>query len=214
MRYIKKVIWVVAVLLICVFAVSYSEKKSAAYLMGLLCGIIFCVLFLALLKWVAGRLGGRIELKCREHAYDERQLLARGKAYRAAFLTLVAFLLMASLLAEGFELPLFMSFCGMWIGVCLSVAVFAVICIWKDAYMSLYENVRGVILLLSAIGILNIGTGMRAIWEKQPLLENGTISLKYTNLVVGALLCVILAVFCARVLYNKKESEEDEESGS
>lgn len=214
MRYIKKMIWIVAVLLICVFVDSCIEKKSAAYLLGLLCGLIFSVLFFVFLKWVAGKLGGRIELKCREHAYDERQLLARGKAYQAAFFTLVAFLLMASLLEDAFELPLFMSFCGMWIGVCLSLAVFAVICIWKDAYMSLYENVRGVILLLSAVGIMNIGVGMRVILERRPLLENGKISLDYMNLVVGALFCVILVVFCARVLYNKKESEEDEESGS
>lgn len=164
--------------------------------------------------WIVCKFGGRIDLKGRQDSYDERQLLVRGQAYKAAFFTLIAFVTLASLMSELFEIPLFMSFCGMWIGVCFSIVVFAIICIWKEAYMSLYQNAKGVILIFSFVGIMNIGAGIRVILEKRPMLENGAISIDCTNLVVGILFWLVFIVFCARLIYNKKHSEEEEEESS
>ena len=81
--------------------------------------------------------------------------------------------------------------------------------------MSLYENAQGIITVFSIVGILNIAVGIRTILERRPLLEDGAISVEWTNLVVGILFLVILIVFCGKVLYNKKqldEEAEDEES--
>lgn len=77
--------------------------------------------------------------------------------------------------------------------------------------MSLYENIRGIIMVFSIVGILNIAVGIRTILERRPLLENGAISIEWTNLVVGILFFVILIVFCGKVIYNKKQFDEEAE---
>lgn len=95
--------------------------------------------------------------------------------------------------------------------VCISLAVFATICILKDAYMSLYENVKGVVIMFSAVGILNIAIGIGNIVDGTSLIENGVLSVRCTNLIVGLLFIYILPVFIGRVIYNNKQLEEDEE---
>lgn len=179
------------------------------YYLGMFCGMVFAFFLAAFLKWGIGKLGGKVGLKWMQGAYDERQLLARGKAYKAAYFTLIFYMLIIAALKET-GIPIFMSFCGLWLGVCLSVAVFAVICILKDAYMSLYENVKGVILMFSAVALLNLIIGIESISEQRPLLEKGVLSTDWLNLIVGILFMVIVIVFCGKVLYNKKQ--EDEES--
>ena len=99
----------------------------------------------------------------------------------------------------------------MWIGVCIALGVFAITCILKDAYMNLYENAKGVIMMFSVIGLLNVALGLRVFLHKGSLLENGVVSLDSTNLVAGILLLVIVVVFIGRVIYNNKQLEEDEE---
>ena len=59
-----------------------------------------------------------------KNTYDERQILARGKAYQTAFIVLVGYVLAASCLDEFFYCPQLMSFGGLWLGVCLSILVY------------------------------------------------------------------------------------------
>lgn len=213
----KGVVYIIMVILAGVLTAGCgkTEGQSLEYLLGLICGILCGLVLVRLLAWIASKLGGRIDTRCRKDAYDERQQLARGKAYKAAFFTLLFYTMAVSLLDNIFGISIFMSFCGIWIGIALSIMVFAVMCILKDAYMSLYENAQGIITMFSIIGILNIAGGIPAILEKHPLLENGAISVEWINLVVGILFLVILIVFCGKMLYNKKrldEEAEDEES--
>lgn len=214
----KRVGYIIMAIITGIFTVGCgkTEGKNPEYLLGLICGVLFSLVFIRLLAWLVSKLvGGRIDTRCRKDSYDERQQLARGEAYKAAFFTLLFYTIAVSLLDNIFGISIFMSFCGLWIGVALSVMVFVVICILKDAYMSLYENAQGIIAVFAIVGILNIAVGIRTILEKRPLLENGAISVEWTNLVVGILFLVILIVFCGKVFYNKKqlnEETEDEES--
>lgn len=210
----KRVVYIIMVIMTGVFTTGCgkTEGQSLEYFLGLICGVLCSLVFIRLLAWLVTKLaGGRIDIRCRKDSYDERQLLARGKAYKAAFFTLLFYIMAVALLDNIFGISIFMSFCGLWIGIALSVMVFVVICILKDAYMSLYENVRGIIIVFSIVGILNIAVGILMILEKHPLLENGTISVEWTNLVVGILFFVILIVFCGKVLYNKKQLDEEAE---
>lgn len=213
----KRVVYITMVMMTGVFTAGCgkTEGQNPEYLLGLICGILCGLVLVRLLAWIIAKFGGKIETRCRKDSYDERQLLARGQAYKTAFFTLLFYNLAVSLLDDIFEISIFMSFGGIWIGIALSITVFAVICILKDAYMSLYENTRGIITVFSIVGILNIAVGIRTILERRPLLENGAVSVEWTNLVVGIMFLVILIVFCGKVIYNKKqfdEEAEDEES--
>ncbi|MDE6625206.1 MAG: hypothetical protein K2K56_02415 [Lachnospiraceae bacterium] len=180
------------------------------YYLGMVCGVVFTILFLVIMSWLIRKTGGKVSWGYRKDSYDERQQLARGEAYKYAFFTLMFYMTVVSVISEFYGMPLFMSFCGIWIGVCLSITVFAVICILKDAYMSLYENAKGVMMLFSVVALMNIGVAVRIICEGRPMLEDGAFSVDCVNLVVGIMFCVILAVFCGKVVYNRKSSEEEE----
>lgn len=209
----KRIAWIIAVFIICILAAGCgkAEAKNFEYPLGFVCGILLSLLIVRFLVWFVRKLGGRIDPKCRKDSYDERQLLARGQAYKSAFFTLLFYIVAVSVLNDMLGISMFMSFCGVWIGVCLSIMVFVVNCIIKDAYMSLYENARGVIIVFSIVGIMNIGIGIPVILQGHPFQENGAISLDWTNLIVGVLFFIILIVFCGKLLYNKRHSEEDDE---
>ncbi len=194
---------------------EYNVKEAGAlsiyYLLGIICGVAVGLAFVALLVYLTRKMGGKVDLECKKGAYDERQLLARGVAYKYAFFTLMIGMVIIALMEEIAGIRLFMSMTGVWVMVCISLAVFATICILKDAYMSLYENVKGVVIMFSAIGILNIAIGIGNIVDGTPLIENGVLSVRCTNLIVGLLFIYILPVFIGRVIYNNKQLEEDEE---
>lgn len=195
--------------------VEYNIKEAGAmniyYLLGVICGVAVGLAFVALLVWLTRKMGGKIDLECKKGAYDERQLLARGVAYKYAFFTLMIGMVIIALMEEIAGIRLFMSMTGVWIMVCISLAVFATICILKDAYMSLYENVKGVVIMFSAVALLNLVIGVSNIVEGASLIENGVLSVRCTNLIVGLLFIYILPVFIGRVIYNNKQLEEDEE---
>ena len=194
---------------------EYKVKEAGAmniyYLLGVICGVAVGLAFVAILVYLTRKMGGKIDLDVKKDAYDERQLLARGVAYKFAFYTLLDGMVVIALMEEIAGIRLFMSMAGVWVMICISIAVFATICILKDAYMSLYENVKGVVIMFSAIGILNIAIGIGNIVDGVPLIENGVLSTRCANLIVGLLFVYILPVFIGRVIYNNKQLEEDEE---
>lgn len=184
--------------------------NSIEYFLGLVAGIVAGLALVVCLTWIIKKMGGKVGCGCQKGSYDERQMLARGQAYKTAFFTLMFYLIIISLISELFEMTLFMSFMGIWIGICFSIMVFAIICIIKDAYMSLYENAKGIIILFSVVALLNIIIGVRNIIEKCPMIEDGAISVDCMNLVVGAMFCIIVVVFGGKLIYDKKHVEEEE----
>lgn len=194
---------------------EYNVKEEGSmniyYLLGVICGVALGLVLVAGLMWLTRKLGGKIDFDCKKGAYDERQLLARGEAYKYAFFTLMIGMVIVSLMEEIAGISLFMSMAGVWIVICIGLAVFATICIVKDAYMSLYENVKGVVIMFSAVAIINIGVAVGNLADGMPLMENGALSVGCTNLIVGVLFIYILLVFIGRVIYSNKQLEEDEE---
>ncbi len=194
--------------------VKYNIKGEGAmniyYALGLICGVAVGLVFVALLVCLTRKMGGKIDLECKQGAYDERQLLARGVAYKYAFYTLMIGVVSISLL-DTMGIKMFMSLAGIMLVIFVSLAVFATICILKDAYMSLYENVKGVVIMFSAIAILNLAIAIGNLMDGMSFIENGVLSVRCTNLIVGLLFIYILPVFIGRVIYNNKQLEEDEE---
>ena len=211
----KKVVRIIAILVVflCCIGIAFGQSgnKSIYYLLGMVCGVAVGLAFVALVMWLVRKTGGKIDWNCdKENAYDERQLIARGIAYKYAFFTMLLGVIVASLLEEMFDCPLLMSFGGMGLLMCLSIAVFATICIVKDAYMSLYENVKGIVITFAVLGISNIVIGLLNM-EGEQLIKNGVLTKGCYNIMVGIMFLYIIFVFIGRVIYSNKQMENDEE---
>ncbi len=195
--------------------VTYNLQEEGAmsgyYLLGIICGVAVGIAFVALLACLIRKAGGKVNFECRKDSFDERQLLARGVAYKYAFYTLLIGVLVLECLEDIFKITMFSSLSGVFFVICISLLVFATICIMKDAYMSLYENAKGILMMFLAIALLNIALVVKNILNGVPFIENGTLSSDYLNLIAGLMFVYIIPLFAARVMYNKKQLEEDEE---
>lgn len=195
------------------------------YVLGILAGILTGLAFVAVIAWIAKKAGGKFVVFCKdkEKAYDERQSLARGQAYKVGFFTLMIYVMLAVFLDEIFDIHILMSLGGMWIGVCLSIAVFAIICILKDAYMSLQENARGIMIVFGGIGVLNLCCSLprllhgEGFTEVAQAVKNGKVyeyiklSVNSMNLTVGILFLTLMAVFAGKLWYDRRHEDEDGE---
>ena len=139
--------------------------------------------------------------------FDERQERARGKAFQYGFFTLLA-----STYAYGISDVLFGRWCDVLTGVTLCVAaglcVFAVTCILKDAYLSLREKPRTVMTMFALLSAVNLGFGgMYAV--SGGLVENGVLTFRAVNPIIGFTTLVILIVYIVNYLLDSREEETE-----
>lgn len=209
----------------CVEVTDENPPRSIWYVLGLVAGIVIGIMAVALIAWLAKKAGGKVGVFCKdkEKTFDERQFLARGQAYKVGFFTLIFYVVIAAILDEIFDIHILMSLSGMWIGVCLSIAIFAIICILKDAYISLQENARGIMIMFGTVGIMNICCSLlpyfmhgEELIETAQAVKNGNVyeyaklSLRSLNLIAGILFLILIAVFAGKLWYDKKHEDEEE----
>lgn len=175
--------------------------KNLAYVLGVIAGILFVALFCAFFSAAVKRRG-----KSAKAQFDERQVVARGKAYRHAFFTLLFYLLAWGLFELATGMRLWDTYTGCFIGVFLSVTVFAVVAILNDAYFAVNERPATYLGIFALVTVLNLGI---AIWNlidgEDPIVENGILTYHSVNLLVGAMFLVILIVAAIRVWQGKRE---------
>ena len=137
--------------------------------------------------------------------FDERQERARGVAFKYGFFTL-----MAALLAYGTSELTLGRWCDAMAGGCLCLAlgisVFAVTCILKDAYLSLREKPRQVMTLSVLIAAGNLCIGLVQL-RSGHMMEDGVLTFRSTNLIVGAMMLAILAVYLVNYLLRDRDGE-------
>lgn len=165
--------------------------------LGLSAGILAGLLVVALL----------FKKKVLDMHFDERQELARGKAFQYGFFTLII-----AVYAYGISDMMFGRWCDVLTGVtiCLTVGlcVFAITCILKDAYLSLREKPRTVMTMFVLISAVNLGFGgMYAV--SGDLLENGVLTFRAVNPILGLATLVILIVYIVNHLLRSREEEAE-----
>lgn len=139
--------------------------------------------------------------------FDERQERARGVAFKYGF-----FALMFSIILYGMLDMALGRWCDAMAGaslcLCAGITVFAVTCIVKDAYLSLKENPRNIMTLFAVISVVNIAFGAVHILDGD-MVENGILTFRCTNLVVGLMTTVVLAVYIVNFLLSRRDGEAE-----
>ena len=175
---------------------DHSLEYNLGLLAGVLVGALVGVGIVALL----------FKLKVMDLTFDERQERARGQAYKYGFWTM-----MACLLLYGFSDMVLGRWCDVITGVMLCAApalmVFASVCIVKDAYLSLKEKPRKIMMLLTVIAALNLGIGGMNL-KCGRVVKDGVLTYGAVNGICGAMLLVILVVYVVNYLLAKREDGE------
>jgi len=176
---------------------------TPAYVLGICCGILFAVIILA---FVRRRLYGKAFGSSKE-TYDERQLLARGEAYKAAFFTAMGWMIVSALIRDLLDTSVQMT-----LGICLSVGVFAIVCIKKDAYLSLREKPKNCIRWFLILALLNLVPFAVNMTQGKSLIENGVLTWHATNVVVALLLIAVSIAIVLRQRQIRMEEQTEEEA--
>ena len=119
------------------------------YVAGVLVGIGSAAVVIAVMAAVRKKQGQP------KAEYDERQLAARGIAYRWAYMTLI-FSLLANTGVETIWGPWAKPGVAVWMMIFLSIGVFIVACVRKDAYFAVAQNPRTYLWLFGAVVVLQI----------------------------------------------------------
>ena len=173
-----------------------SVQYKMGLLLGVLAGVLVGLLFVALMK----------HKKVIDFHFDERQERARGQAFKYAFFTLAAVSLCYGALDTILGLPCD-TLAGMFLCFCAAMLVFAVVCIRKEAYLSLYEKPGRVMALFGGLAAFNIGIG--AVYLMQgSMVEDGILTFRACNPAVGVMLLIIMGIYALHLGSRGEEEAE------
>ena len=136
---------------------------------------------------VVGKLAGK---KLGKAEFDERQQLARGKAYKAGFYTLLVGLLAVYLIPIFTEWQPKDTALLPFLVICVGVTVFACVAVANDAYLGIRQNPRAMLLVL---GIVGFADGLA--------VENSM------NFIIAAMGLIILAALAIRLRMAARDEE-------
>lgn len=176
--------------------------KSLDYILGFFTGFLLVVIVAVVLVIILKK------NKLFNTKYDERQQLARGKAFKAAFVTLFAYLCISGLFDFIFDIKWADYFVEVFIGICISATVFASISILNDAYLPLRESKKSWIILFSFIGVCNLALGIFNVIDGN-MLTDGILNFHSNNLIIAAVFFIIIGVFIWKNAIDKKTDEAE-----
>lgn len=178
---------------------------TIAKIAGIVVGIVVTVLLVVLLAVVFRKQGG---MGFGRAKYDERQKLARGKAFQAGFFTVLIYEVLYAF-GDLMGLRWTVHFTGVMIGLFLGVAVFGVAAVCQDAYLSLNEKPQG---WLALWGIIILANGACVFSEAVDgeLIRDGMLTENWLNGLCVALFAVILVAQLLHTARARREEMEEE----
>lgn len=138
-----------------------------------------------------------------KNEYDERQILARGKAYKAASTTAIIYFFVCSFHSEwGFYW--IKPSAQMLLGLMLTLFVFAFVAIINDAYVTI-KNSGILYLVFTLLGTaLYTFRGFLEIYEGEKLIENGMLTMLSIIFIYAFLFLVIAVTLIIKMIINKR----------
>lgn len=138
--------------------------------------------------------------------YDEMQNLARGKAFSFAFYTMgIMNLVFAVLYAFELNLPFDTTF-GFFLSLLCGAFVYALISVWKDAYVGLNSKAKNTRMWLAVIAGSNLMLGLLAMIGGV-MFTDGKVHFQFFNLLCGLM---IVAVIIEIIIKDRKNQEEED----
>ncbi len=171
----------------------------------IVCFCIFCVV-LFLIIWLGSTLSDKNKV-----IFDERQLIARNKAYKYAFFVLLLYFTAV----EAIDILGVLDFhcssqSNLGIGLFLSIGTFTVTSIFNDAYIPII-NGRPIhsIILYSLLGFSQLYYGMKMIEDNGGIIYDGQINIPIF-LSFSILFFMMSLSLLIKLIIDKKASKEKE----
>lgn len=165
---------------------------------------IAAIIVIALLVYVI------VNAKKKDNHFDEMQLIKRAKGYKIGyFILLIGLTIYAGLSAYDPGLkdrvePTIAVFIIMMI----SILIFAIYCIFNEAFFTIGENSKGYSFVCVAMILLN-GIGSYRTISEGEFFKDGILTYSGTgNIVITIIFTIILICIVAKSIMNKKEAEE------
>lgn len=171
---------------------------SGYMILGIVVGFIVGIVIVAAIYKIAGR--GTVG-KCE---FDERQEIVRGRGFKRGFIALIIYNAVYGLAAMTTDRFFMDPLAAIVLGIILAVGVYIVYCIWNDAYFSLNENPRRMLVLFVAVTVLNMIVTVVNILNDE-LIVDGVLTFRSTNLFCGILFIVIFITFFAKQIVRRRE---------
>lgn len=151
---------------------------------------------------VVGKLAGK---KLGKAEFDERQQLARGKAYKAGFYTLLVGLLAVYLIPIFTEWQPKDTALLPFSVICVGVTVFACVAVANDAYLGIRQNPRAMLLVLGFVVGCNLAVGFSVVGSVG--LADGLTAQNGINFIIAAMGLIILAALAIRLRMAARDEE-------
>lgn len=182
-----------------------TQNQELMYVLGVCTGLFFSVLMVSLLSIIV-----RKKKLCHKH-FDERQLKSRGDCFCVSFFFLLFCLFIDGGIRNITNYNWSSYFVGIFTWCALSIGVFAVMAIWKDAYMSVGENKIRFCVFLGIIGIWDLMIGIVSAIRNRFIVD-GKVDISFINLFGGFILLVITVNLLIKYKIDKRKVFiEDEE---
>ncbi len=174
---------------------------AAGFVVGFLVVIVLSLLLGSIFK-------KKKQDKSERTQYDERQIAARGKAYKTALFTTFGYFIIAALIdvlgIKWAEISIVL-----FIGLFLSVGVFVVTALFSDAYFIDSQKNIGYPIIALLISLINGGISVMNIMDGESLITNGMLNIDSLNAVVCVSLFVVSVLMFIKIIIDKKAVENE-----
>lgn len=172
-----------------------SSEIKTGIIAGVIIGIIIVLFILKYTKT-------NRKLKCE---YDERQELVRGRGFKYGFFTMLIVAACTEAWSAFIENAIINHFTSTMLTCFSGITVYAIYCIWNDAYFALNEKRKSLIIVFAFVGIYNLILGCVNIF--QHLTQN-------TGLITANMICAVMfiAIFIALLLKSRKDQKDESEN--
>ena len=134
--------------------------------------------------------------------YDERQLRARGDAYRYGFfVTIFACVLFMVLEAAG-SLEV-LGYSSYFIAILIGIITQFTYSIFHDAYIGLNTNMKKYLIFMSIVGAINLASGILPMIHGE-FMEDGKFGTGFMNLLCGGMFLILAGELAVKKMLDKK----------
>ena len=177
--------------------------KSLAWYAGFAVGILAVLIVCLIVRAVQKRRG------VNRGDYDERQQVQRGAAAQRAYITLLLLLCVNGIVTGAMELQWAQPGVDSFLCLFVSVVVFVVECIRRDAYFTVKQTPRSGILIFTMVTLCQVpATIMHAV--DGDFVEDGKLTIAVLNPACMVLFAVVLVAVLCRLRQIKREEADEE----